>query len=72
MPFDPLSLGYAPGRTPRESLRFIATMVREAAQIAQKLERHLPADFPIGQHAETIAMLEADVVALLPGTDPHH
>ena len=47
-------------------------MVREAAQIARKLERHLPGDFPIGQHAETIATLDGDVVALLQGTDPHH
>jgi hypothetical protein len=72
MPFDPLSLGYAPGRTPRESLQFTAIMVREAAQIARKLERHLPGDFPIGQHAETIAMLDGDVVALLQGINPHH
>lgn len=71
MPFDPLSLGYAPGRSPRESVQFTATLVREAAQIARALERHLPGDFPIDQHADTIAALETDVVALLPGGNTH-
>ena len=49
-------------------------LLHEAAEIEHALMaqyRHLSGDFPIGQHAETIAMLDADVVALLPGTDPH-
>jgi hypothetical protein len=71
MPFDPLSMGYAPGRTPHESLQFTATLVRESAQIARNLEQHLPSDFPTGQHADTIAALETDMVALLPSTDLH-
>ncbi len=71
IPFDPLSLGYAPGRTPRESVQFTATLVREAAQVARVLERHLPSDFPIDQHADTIAALETDLVALLPNGNTH-
>ncbi len=71
MPFDPLSLGYAPGRTPAESVQLTALLVREAAQIARALEKHLPGDFPAGQHAETIAALETDLVALLPGGNMH-
>jgi hypothetical protein len=71
MPFDPLSMGYAPGVTPRESLRFTVTLVREATQVARALERHLPSDFPIDQHAETITALENDLVASLPGGNPH-
>ena len=49
-------------------------LLHEAAEIEHALMaqyRHLSGDFPIGQHAETIAMLDADVVALLPGTEPH-
>jgi hypothetical protein len=31
----------------------------------------LPTDFPIDQHADTIAALETDLVALLPGGNTH-
>ncbi|MGF7206385.1 hypothetical protein GGE65_000946 [Skermanella aerolata] len=71
MPFDPLSLGYAPGRTPAERVRFTALLVREAAQVAHALDKHLPGDFPAGQHAETIAALETDLLALLPAGNMH-
>jgi hypothetical protein len=71
MPSDPLSLGYAPGRTPAESVRFTALLVREAAQVARALDKHLPGDFPAGQHAETITALETDLVSLLPAGNMH-
>jgi hypothetical protein len=46
MPFDPLSVGYAPGLTDAANGRFLARLLGEADKLTQRLSAYLPADFP--------------------------
>lgn len=46
MPFDPLSMGYAPGREGKHSLYVLSHMIMEAGQLERKLKNHLPEDYP--------------------------
>lgn len=59
MPFEALDTGYAPCRTARERLRFIAGMLGEADKLARSLKERLPADYPLSLGAETIGALNA-------------
>jgi hypothetical protein len=46
MPFDPLSVGYAPGLTDAANGRFLARLLGEADKLTQRMSAYLPADFP--------------------------
>jgi Ferritin-like len=51
MPFDPLSMGYGPGRTPDDSLRFTTHLMTEAGRLAASIEADLPSDYPLDMNA---------------------
>ena len=61
MPFDPLGVGYAPGRTGRDSLRFVVRLLREADRLARSVEADLPPDYPLEADAELVAELEGEI-----------
>lgn len=46
LPFDNLSMGYAPGRDKSENTKFIQTLAQEATALEKKLSNHLPEDYP--------------------------
>ena len=48
MPFDRLSMGYSPSISVTENLSFAMHLQTEAAEIRNRLERHLPSDYPEG------------------------
>lgn len=48
MPFDRLSMGYCPSLNATENLSFAMHLQTEAAEIRNRLERHLPSDYPEG------------------------
>ncbi|WP_158046781.1 ferritin-like domain-containing protein [Skermanella pratensis] len=62
LPFDALSMGYAPGTDGAMSRLAILRLVREAQAVARSLGPELPGDFPRDVHADTIAAIEGDVV----------
>ncbi len=45
MPFDPLSMGYAPGAGKEESRQFTLALAREAQEFSRTIERLLPARY---------------------------
>ena len=57
MPFDALSLGYAPGLTPESSARFMHRLLKEADRMETQLVAVLPSDFPKGFCANTMTAL---------------
>jgi len=48
MPFDALSLGYAPGVTQESSARFLQRLLAEADRAEKQLAAVLPGDYPAG------------------------
>jgi len=46
MPFDPLSLGYAPGATREANSRLLSRLLSEADAVEKQLGALLPSDFP--------------------------
>ncbi|QQP90707.1 hypothetical protein IGS68_05580 [Skermanella sp. TT6] len=62
LPFDALSMGYAPGTDGALSRLAILRLVREAQDVARSLGPDLPGDFPWDVHADTIAAIQGDVV----------
>ncbi len=54
MPFDPLSMGYFPGRNPESNLLFVKHMLGEADRLERELAGRLPGDFPTSVCRETI------------------
>ncbi len=59
IPFDPLSMGYAPGRTPQDSLRIVRHLVGEADHLVHLLAGNLPTDYPLDLHREILVILNA-------------
>ncbi len=58
MPFDPLSMGYAPGASREQSRAFTIAMAKEAQEFARGIEHLLPARYQDG--ADAVAeMMEA-------------
>lgn len=57
LPFDPLNYGSAPALSAQHSRRLAAAMLQEAEGVAKAIEPMLPADFPRGISAESIAAL---------------
>jgi len=48
IPFDRLSMGYSPSLSVTENLSFAIHLQSEAGEIRQRLQRHLPSDYPDG------------------------
>lgn len=61
MPFDPLSMGYAPGRNRTHGLRLIMHIVREAEELEKKIAALLPGDFPSSTGQETLKAVQAEL-----------
>ncbi len=59
MPFDPLSMGYFPGRNSESALRFITHMLDEADRLERELAGRLPGDFPESTCRDTIDTIKA-------------
>lgn len=59
MPFDPLSMGYAPGQSGPHSLNLIERMLGEADRLTRELEGQLPGDFPVSVSRTTVEQLRA-------------
>jgi Ferritin-like len=62
LPFDALSMGYAPGTDASRSRVAILRLVREAQAVARSLGPNLPDDFPWETYEDTIAAIEGDIV----------
>ena len=58
MPFDVLSIGYAPGRDASQSCFFAMEMLREAQLLAAGIGDLLPADYPGDMNAQTLHELQ--------------
>jgi hypothetical protein len=61
LPFDVLSLGYAPGPDPVGNLRFIDRISREADTLAQKIKPTLPAGYPLQIHRATHELIRSEL-----------
>ena len=61
LPFDPLCSGYAPGTTQVATLRIMERMLAEADGLTQKLQTHLPSDYPMTIARETIVQLKTEI-----------
>lgn len=61
LPFDPLCSGYAPGTTEVATLRITQRMLAEADALTQKLQAHLPSDYPMSIARESIAQLKTEI-----------
>ena len=57
MPFDPLGVGYAPGRNRNESLRFVTRLLGEADKLEKRVQAALPGDFPRETCRATVAAI---------------
>lgn len=64
IPFDPLSMGYAPGRNAFYSLSIIVHLLDEAEKLEQQLADQLPEDYPSSIGRETREVAQADLRAL--------
>jgi len=62
IPFDPLSMGYAFGRTRQDSLRIVRHLVGEADHLARRLSADLPTEYPLSLNSETLVILNAQIV----------
>jgi len=60
LPFDNLSLGYAPGPDAASNIEFINRMSIEAETYARKMGDSLPGGYPLGLHAATRQILAAE------------
>jgi rubrerythrin len=58
MPFDPLSMGYYPGRNGHTNLRFIERILAEAQRLELEIKDQLPEDFPGSVCSETRKKLD--------------
>ena len=58
MPFDPLSMGYAPGLDRLGVMRIVLHMLSEADQLARQIEAALPEDYPRDVCTDTIVALK--------------
>jgi hypothetical protein len=65
MPFDPLSVGYAPGATCDASLRFVLHLVRETDCLARSLAPELPDDYPADLQRDIAETIEQGRIRLL-------
>ncbi|WP_448624577.1 ferritin-like domain-containing protein [Geodermatophilus sp. URMC 64] len=61
VPFDPLSMGYAPGRDVAGSVRVLRRMALEAQAVAGELAGVLPTGYATDQSGQTVAALDAIV-----------
>lgn len=61
LPFDVLSLGYAPGPDPAGNLQFIIRMADEADTLAKKIESTLPVGYPSQINAATRELVRAEL-----------
>ena len=59
VPFDPLSMGYAPGLGESENLRFVRHMLDEMRSVEEVVEAHLPTDYPDAMARGTLDELDA-------------
>lgn len=64
LPFDRLSLGYAPAPDPAGNLRFVLRLSREADTLAHKMRSDLPPGYPLELHQATSAIVNAELNAL--------
>lgn len=58
LPFDPLSMGYAPGVDPDATLELLRHLLGEAEQQTITLRASLPADYPATTNQETLEDLK--------------
>jgi Ferritin-like len=58
LPFDPLSMGYAPGTDIAATLRILRHLLSEAEQNTTALRAHLPATYPFTTNQQTLERLE--------------
>ncbi len=66
MPFDPLSMGYAPGVDLAGTVRVLRRMAVAAADVAEELRAELPPTFPFAMTGATINVLDG----IVPPTGP--
>ena len=59
LPFDPLSMGYAPGLDRMGVMRIVLHMLNEGNQLADGLETNLPGDYPRDACTDAVAALQA-------------
>jgi photosystem II stability/assembly factor-like uncharacterized protein len=60
LPFDPLSMGYAPGVDSDSTVRLLLRLLDETDAITQRLREQLPEDFPFDQIRVTREALAPD------------
>jgi hypothetical protein len=61
LPFDVLSIGYAPAPSHKGNLEFILRLSEEADTFARKMKKDLPASYPRNLHTSTKGVLEAEM-----------
>jgi hypothetical protein len=61
LPFDPLSMGYAPGGDVASTVRVLRALVAEAEQVAEEVRDALPADFGFEVTVQTRLALDGVV-----------
>ncbi len=61
LPFDVLSIGYAPAPSYKGNLEFILRLSEEADTFARKMKKDLPASYPRNLHTSTKGVLEAEM-----------
>jgi hypothetical protein len=61
LPFDPLCSGYAPGANHVATLRIIERTLSEADEVTQKLNGHLPEEYPVSAARDSVAQLKAEI-----------
>jgi hypothetical protein len=61
VPFDILSLGYAPASDNSGQLQFINRLSQEAHTLAQTLKPLMPADYPLDIHAATAELIRLEM-----------
>ena len=64
LPFDRLSLGYAPAPDHAGNLRFVLRLSREADTLAHKMRSDLPPGYPLELHQATSAILNTELNAV--------
>jgi hypothetical protein len=64
LPFDRLSLGYAPAPDPAGNLRFIGRLSQEADTLAHKIGADLPTGYPLELHQATSALINMELDAV--------
>ena len=61
IPFDPLSMGYAPGRDGIQALTIIKRILGEAEKLEEQLANLLPSDFPRSTSLDTLEVVQAQL-----------